>query len=53
MLAAISYPPIPIWDLGPINFSLHGVFAALGFLAGAIVATREMRKRGFDTVRFQ
>jgi len=53
MLAAISYPPIPIWELGPINFSLHGVFAALGFLAGAIVATREMRKRGFDTVRFQ
>ncbi len=53
MLAAISYPPIPIWDRGPINFSLHGVFAALGFLAGAIVATREMRKRGFDTVRFQ
>ena len=53
MLAAISYPPIPVWDLGPISFSLHGVFAALGFVAGAWLATKEMRKRGFDTVKYQ
>lgn len=53
MLAAISYPPIPIWEVGPLNLSLHGVFAALGFVAGAWIATREMKKRGFDTVKYQ
>lgn len=53
MLAAISYPPIPIWDIGPFLFSLHGLFAAIGFMAGAWLATREMGKRGFDTVKFQ
>ncbi|MGH8915698.1 MAG: prolipoprotein diacylglyceryl transferase [Acidimicrobiia bacterium] len=53
MLAVISYPPIPIWDLGPLRFSLHGVFAALGFVAGAWLATREIRKRDFDTVKYQ
>jgi phosphatidylglycerol:prolipoprotein diacylglycerol transferase len=53
MLAVISYPPIPIWDIGPLQFSLHGVFAALGFVAGAWLATREMRKRGFDTLKYQ
>lgn len=53
MLAVISYPPIPIWDVGPFQFSLHGVFAAVGFVAGAWLATRELRKRGFDTVKYQ
>jgi prolipoprotein diacylglyceryltransferase len=53
MLAVISYPPIPIWEIGPFQFSLHGVFAALGFVAGAWLATREMRNRGFDTVKYQ
>jgi phosphatidylglycerol:prolipoprotein diacylglycerol transferase len=53
MLAVISYPPIPIWDFGPLQLSLHGVFAAVGFVAGAWLATREMRKRGFDTVKYQ
>src|SRR3990172_9695140 len=53
MLAVLTYPPIPIWELGSFNFSLHGVFAALGFVAGAWLATREMRKRGFDTVKYQ
>ena len=53
MLAVISYPPIPVWDLGPFRFSLHGVFAAVGFVAGAWLATRELRKRGFDTLKYQ
>ncbi len=53
MFAAISYPPIPIWELGPLNFSLHGLFAALGFLAGAVLATKELKKRGFDTNKYQ
>lgn len=53
MLAVISYPPIPIWEVGPFRFSLHGVFAAVGFAAGAWIATREMRRRGFDTVKYQ
>ena len=53
MFGAISYPPIPIWDIGPIAFSLHGLFAALGFLAGALLASRELRKRGYDVVKYQ
>lgn len=53
MLAVISYPPIPIWEVGPFTFSLHGLFAAVGFIAGAWLATREMRKRGFDTLKYQ
>lgn len=53
MLAFISYPPIPIFEVGPLRLSLHGVFAALGFAAGAWLATRELRKRGFDTVKYQ
>ena len=53
MLAVISYPPIPIWEIGPLRFSLHGVFAALGFLAGAMLATRLLRQRGYDTEKYQ
>ena len=48
MTAAISYTPIPIFELGPINLSLHGVFAGLGFVAGAILMIRQVRRRGFD-----
>jgi len=40
MLAALSYRPIPIVELGPLSLSLHGVFAALGFLAGAAPEVR-------------
>jgi prolipoprotein diacylglyceryltransferase len=32
---------------------LHGLFAALGFVAGAWIATKELRKRGFDTAKYQ
>jgi phosphatidylglycerol---prolipoprotein diacylglyceryl transferase len=53
MLAAISYPPIPIFEVGPLSLSLHGVFAALGFIAGAWLTTREMGRRGFDTEKYQ
>lgn len=53
MLATISYPPIPIFEVGPLTLSLHGVFAAVGFVAGAMLATRELRKRGFDVVKYQ
>jgi phosphatidylglycerol---prolipoprotein diacylglyceryl transferase len=53
MLAVISYPPIPIFEIGPFDFSLHGVFAAVGFLAGAWLASRELGKRGFDTQKYQ
>ena len=41
LIGFISYPPIPIWEVGSFRFSLHGVFAALGFMAGAWIATRE------------
>ncbi|HEX5671148.1 MAG TPA: prolipoprotein diacylglyceryl transferase family protein [Acidimicrobiia bacterium] len=53
LIAFISYPPIPIFDVGPLRLSLHGLFAALGFVAGAWIATKELRKRGFDTVKYQ
>lgn len=53
MLAVISYPPIPLWDAGPLTLSLHGLFAALGFAAGAWIAIKELRKRGFDTLKYQ
>jgi len=48
MFASLSYPPIPILELGPISLSLHGLFAALGFVAGAALMLREARRRGFD-----
>jgi phosphatidylglycerol:prolipoprotein diacylglycerol transferase len=53
LLAFISYPPIPIFEVGPLRLSLHGVFAALGFIAGAWLASRELRKRGFDVGKYQ
>jgi phosphatidylglycerol---prolipoprotein diacylglyceryl transferase len=53
MLASISYPPIPIWDLGPLRFSLHGLFAALGFLAGGWLVTKNLNRRGFSGEAFQ
>ena len=31
LLFSITYPPIPITQVGPISLSLHGVFAAVGF----------------------
>lgn len=49
MLAAISYPPIPIFEVGPLSLSLHGLFAGLGFVAGAALMVREAQRRGFDT----
>lgn len=53
MMAAIAYPPIPIFELGPLQMSLHGVFAALGFVAGAWIATREIRRMGLDAEAYQ
>jgi len=53
VLASISYPPIPIWDIGPLQFSLHGLFAAIGFIAGGWVATRELDRRGYDALAYQ
>lgn len=47
-MGAITYPPIPIFELGPLNLSLHGLFAGLGFVAGAILMIREVRRRGFN-----
>ena len=52
-LAVISYPPIPIFDVGPLRLSLHGVFAGIGFMAGAYYGVRIYYARGFDANRFQ
>lgn len=48
MLASISYPPIPIFDVGPLRLSLHGLMAGVGFVVGAMLMVREARRRGFD-----
>ena len=48
MLATIAYPPIPIWEIGSFKFSLHGVFAAVGFFAGFWLVARMLERRGFD-----
>ncbi len=53
MLAVISYPPIPIFEVGPVNLSLHGLFAAIGFVAGGWLATRHLERRGFDGSAYQ
>ncbi len=47
MLAAITYDPIPIWEVGPVALSLHGVFAGLGVVAGGTVMVRDAERRGF------
>lgn len=51
MLGSITYEPIPIFDVGPLRLSLHGLFAGLGFAAGAYLMIREAGKRGFDQVK--
>ena len=48
MIGAISYRPIPIFELGPLNLSLHGLFAGLGFVGGAFLMIREAQRRRFD-----
>lgn len=48
VLGALVYPPIPIFEVGPLSLSLHGLFAGLGFVAGAWLMVREVRARGFD-----
>jgi len=53
MSPTISYPPIPIFELGPLNLSLHGLAAAVGFLVGATLMLREARRRGFDSDKLQ
>src|SRR5690606_36472496 len=53
MFAHISYPPIPLFEVGPLTMSLHGVFAAIGFLVGAWLATNEVRRLGLDAEAYQ
>lgn len=53
VVAVISYPPIPLFEVGPLVMSLHGLFAALGFIAGAIYTTRLLEKRGFSGEAYQ
>jgi phosphatidylglycerol:prolipoprotein diacylglycerol transferase len=48
LFAAISYKPIPIYEIGPLSLSLHGVFAAAGFLVGGWLIVRQVRRRGFN-----
>ena len=48
VIASVSYPPIPALEVGPLTLSLHGLFAGLGFVAGAALMMREARRRGFD-----
>ena len=45
---SITYPPIPIQRIGSVAFSLHGVFAALGFYFGSTYALKLAEKKGLD-----
>ncbi len=47
-LASISYPPIPLVDLGPITVSMHGVAIGLGLSVGAWLIMRDVDRRGLD-----
>ena len=51
-MATIVYPPIPVWEVGPLRFSLHGVFAALGFFLGFWLVARLLERRGFNPAGF-
>ena len=48
MLSAISYEPIVSIDLGPLSISPHGIFTAVGVLAGAMMLMRQVRAAGLD-----
>ena len=52
VLLSITYPPIPITQVGPISLSLHGVFAAIGFYVGASHALKLSDKDGADSILF-
>jgi phosphatidylglycerol:prolipoprotein diacylglycerol transferase len=42
-----------LFDVGPLTMSLHGVFAAIGFVLGGIYATKQLNQRGFSGEAFQ
>lgn len=48
MHPGISYPPIPIVEIGPLALSFHGVFAAVGFALGAWWMLRRAQEAGFS-----
>lgn len=48
MLGAISFDPIVKINLGPLAVSPHGLFIAIGFMAGARFMLPESRKRGMS-----
>ena len=52
LLFSITYPPIPITQIGPVALSLHGVFAAVGFYFGANHALKLSEEDGADTELF-
>jgi prolipoprotein diacylglyceryl transferase len=53
MIAVISYPPIGPIHLSPIHLSVHGLFIALGILAGAWMASQYLARAGGDVEKYQ
>jgi prolipoprotein diacylglyceryltransferase len=53
MIAVISYPPLAPIHLGPFHLSVHGVFIAIGFIAGAWLASRHLARAGGDVAKYQ
>ena len=53
ILASVSYPPVPMIHIVGLHLSIHGVFIALGILAGAWVASRRVQRAGGDVAAFQ
>jgi prolipoprotein diacylglyceryltransferase len=53
ILASVSYPPFPMVHVAGLHLSIHGVFIALGIVAGAWVASRRVQRAGGDVAAFQ
>lgn len=46
VLGAVSYDPLVRIHIGPLAISPHGIFTAVGFVAGARLALPQLRRRG-------
>ncbi len=53
IFASLSYPSIPVIHLGGFHLSIHGLFIALGILAGAWLASRRVERAEGDVAAYQ
>lgn len=48
MIASIPSPDVGTLSLGPLNLRLYGLMVALGVIAGAYMAARQLQRRGLN-----